>query len=329
MFIKTCYDFLNHLKAVKNGSEHTVRNYAIDLNALKAFLEKETLSNCKPEELPDKIHYNLPYDRRLAANDHRLSLADIDKKVLRRFLADMHAKNCNKSTIVRRISSLRTFFRYANTQGLLNTNPTEDLESPKADKRVPVTLSYDQVKTLFNQPDTSDFLGFRDRAILELFYSSGLRVSELVDLNRADVDFTGQLIKIRGKGKKERLIPMTQNAATWISSYLNHPERHQDVEGHQAQQDPEAIFLNKLGTRLSARSVDRSFEKYLRASGIAGKVTPHTIRHTIATHWLENGMDLKTIQEMLGHHSVSATTIYTRVSPKLKKEVYDETHPRA
>lgn len=329
MFIKACYQFLQHLKVVKNGSEHTVRNYAIDLNALKNFLEKESLSHCKAEELPDKIHYNLPYDRRLANNDHRLSLEDIDKKVLRRFLADLHAKNCNKSTIVRRISSLRTFFRFANMQGFIKSNPTEDLESPKADKRVPVSLSYDQVKRLFDQPETSDYLGFRDRAILELFYSSGLRVSELVALNRADIDAVGYLIRIRGKGKKERLIPITENAMTWLTSYLNHPERHQDIEGHQAQIDPEAVFLNKLGTRLSSRSVDRSFEQYLKGSGIAGKITPHTIRHTIATHWLENGMDLKTIQEMLGHQSVSATTIYTRVSPKLKKDVYDQAHPRA
>lgn len=329
MFIKTCYQFLEHLKVVKNGSEHTVRNYAIDLNALKDFLQREQLSHCQVEELPDKIHYNLPYDRRLANNDHRLSLDDIDRKVLRRFLADLHAKNCHKSTIVRRISSLRTFFKFAHRQGLIKQNPAEDLESPKTDKRLPVSLSYDQVKKLFDQPDTSDYLGFRDRAILELFYSSGLRVSELVALNRNDFDAKDLLIKIRGKGKKERLIPITQNAATWITSYLNHVERHQDIEGHQAQNDPEAIFLNKLGTRLSSRSVDRSFEKYLKASGIAGKVTPHTIRHTIATHWLENGMDLKTIQEMLGHHSVAATTIYTRVSAKLKKEVYDQAHPRA
>lgn len=329
MFIKLCYQFLEHLKVVKNGSEHTIRNYAIDLNALKAFLEKESLSHCKAEELPDKIRYNRPYSQRYIGNDAQLDLQTIDKKVLRRFLADLNAQRCNKSTIVRRLSSLRTFFKFATTQGVLARNPAEDLESPKTDKRIPVSLSYDQVKRLFEQPDTSDFLGFRDRVAMELFYSSGLRVSELVGLNRADLDVANLLIRIRGKGKKERIIPITKNAATWITSYLDHPERHQNVDGHQAQNDPEAIFLNKLGTRLSARSVDRSFEKYLKGSGLSGRITPHTIRHTIATHWLENGMDLKTIQVLLGHHSVSATTIYTQVSPKLKKEVYDKAHPRA
>ena len=197
------------------------------------------------------------------------------------------------------------------------------------DRRIPVSLSYQQVQKLFEQPDTTNYLGFRDRAIMELFYSSGLRVSELVGLNRSDFDHENLTIRVRGKGKKERLIPTTKNAATWVKAYLDHPERHQDFEGHQAQQDPEAIFLNKLGTRLTPRSVDRNFEKYLKGSGLGERVTPHTIRHSIATHWLENGMDLKTIQVILGHRSVAATTIYTRVSPKLKKEVYDEAHPRA
>ncbi len=164
---------------------------------------------------------------------------------------------------------------------------------------------------------------------MELFYSSGLRVSELVALNRSDVDAKNLLIKLRGKGKKERIVPITKNAAEWIQTYLEHPERYLDVDGHQAQVDSDAVFLNKLGTRLTLRSVDRGFDKYLKASGIANKITPHTIRHTIATHWLENGMDLKTIQVLLGHSSLATTTIYTQVSTKLKKKVYDKAHPRA
>jgi integrase/recombinase XerC len=185
------------------------------------------------------------------------------------------------------------------------------------------------VQRLFDQPRTEEYLGFRDRCIMELFYSSGLRVSELVALNRSDFDPQAFVVKLKGKGKKERVIPITKNAAGWISAYLNHPQRHSDEEGHLAQADPQAIFLNRLGTRLTARSVDRKFDLYLAASGLAGHVTPHTIRHTIATHWLENGMDLKTIQILLGHSSLATTTLYTHVSPKLKKEVYDKTHPRA
>ena len=329
MFVKACYQFLEHLRTVKNASEHTIRNYAIDLNALKGFMEDDLFPNLKPEDRPQKIDYQQPLDERFQGKDGLLEVKQIDKKLVRRFLADLKAKNQSPSTIVRRLSSLRTFFRYCVSQGLLQDSPIVDLESPKVEKRIPVSLSYEQVKKLFEQPDSTNYLGFRDRAIMELFYSSGLRVSELVALNRSDVDTEGLTVRIRGKGKKERVIPITKNAATWVRAYLDHPERLRDFEGHQAQQDPDAIFLNKLGTRLTARSVDRNFEKYLKASGLAGKVTPHTIRHTIATHWLEKGMDLKTIQMILGHRSIAATTIYTKVSPKLKKEVYDEAHPRA
>ncbi len=148
-------------------------------------------------------------------------------------------------------------------------------------------------------------------------------------MNREDFDQTNLLIRIRGKGQKERIVPLTKNAAHWIGAYLNHAQRQHAMDGHAAEIDTAAIFLNKGGTRLSPRSVDRNFDKYLTSSGMAGHVTPHTIRHTIATHWLENGMDLKTIQDILGHVSLATTTIYTHVSVKLKKQTYDKTHPRA
>jgi integrase/recombinase XerC len=162
---------------------------------------------------------------------------------------------------------------------------------------------------------------------MELFYSSGLRISELVGLNKPDFDTVNLTLRVKGKGKKERVIPITKNAAAWINSYLNHPERAMDSDRHQAEKNHDAIFLNKWGERLSVRSVDRNFQFFLKQSGLASKATPHTIRHTIATHWLENGMDLKTIQILLGHSSLSTTTIYTQVSTKLKKVVYDKAHP--
>lgn len=327
MFISTAYRFLEHLRIVKNASEHTIRNYSIDLNALKSYLEKEL--SCKPEDAPDKICYKSSFQDRWKGKDHLLSLEAIDKKAIRGFLAHLHANQQNKRTIVRRLSSLRSFFKYAMAHQLVAADPTEDLETLKLEKKIPVSLSYDQVKMFFEQPDTLNYLGFRDRAIMELFYSSGLRVSELVALNRSDFDVDGLLIKLQGKGKKERIVPITKNAADWIRAYLEHPERHQDIDGHMAQVDSEAVFLNKLGTRITLRSVDRNFDKYLKASGIASKVTPHTIRHTIATHWLENGMDLKTIQVLLGHSSLTTTTIYTQVSTTLKKKAYDKAHPRA
>ncbi len=329
MYIKACYLFLEHLKVSKNASEHTIRNYSIDLNGLKSFLEKNHLANEKPEKLPPKIRYDQSYQDRYTANDDILNLEDIDRRSIRGFLAFLSANRASKSTIIRKISSLRTFFKWAFCEQIIPFNPTEDIETPKAQKRIPVSLDYHQIQTLFEQPDTSNYLGFRDRTIMELFYSSGLRVSELVALDRGDIDFRNQLIKLKGKGKKERIVPITESAARWIREYLEHEERHHDMDGHHAEENPDAIFLNKLGTRLSSRSVDRKFRGYLISSGLAANVTPHTVRHTIATHWLENGMDLKTIQALLGHSSLSTTTIYTKVSPQLKKQVYDKAHPRA
>lgn len=328
-YIKSCYDFLEHIKVVKNASEHTIRNYAIDLNSLKDFLENVELKIMKPEDLPDKIRYNQDYSLRYTAKDGLLPLDMINRKTIREFLASLNENQKNKRTIIRRISSLRSFFKYCFTNRLITSNPLEDIESPKVEKKVPLSLSYEQLQKLFDQPDTASLLGFRDRTIMELFYSSGLRVSELVALNRRDFDRKNLLLKLKGKGKKERIVPITKNACEWIQAYLDHSERHQEIHGHMAQVDNEAIFLNRLGTRLTSRSVDRNFDKYLTCSGLAGTVTPHTIRHTIATHWLENGMDLKTIQVLLGHTSLATTTIYTQVSGKLKKKVYDEAHPRA
>ncbi len=323
MLIKAAYDFLEYLRSVKNASEHTVRNYAIDLNALLQFLKQQ---HCSAEALPEKISYMQEYEDRDRRYDDLLSFHQIDRQVIRTFMANLDVK---KRTIVRRLSSLRSFFKFCMLQGLVQQSPLELIESPKLDKRIPLSLNFDQVQHLFDQPDISHYLGFRDRCIMELFYSSGLRVSELVLLNRTDVDIRGLVIRLLGKGKKERIIPITKNAADWIVSYLDHEQRHKSCEGHLAEVDSKAIFLNRNGTRLSTRSVDRKFDKHLTASGLAGKVTPHTIRHTIATHWLENGMDLKTIQLLLGHSSLSTTTLYTHVSTRLKKEVYDKAHPRA
>lgn len=328
-YVPTAYQFLRHLKVAKNASEHTLRNYCIDLNALKQFLESEHHGHSKAEDLPSKIRHDEDYDGRWKGNDELLILGDIDRNIIRKFIANLNKNNASKRTIVRRLSSLRSFFKYCFSQQIIRSNPAEDIESPKIEKRVPYSLSFDEVQKLFDQPDTSDYLGFRDRVIMELFYSSGLRVSELVALNREDFDAKNLLIKLKGKGKKERVVPITKNASEWIIAYLEHAERHRDIDGHLGQQDDQAIFLNKLGTRLSPRSVDRKFDKYLTASGLAGKVTPHTIRHTIATHWLENGMDLKTIQVLLGHSSLATTTIYTQVSTKVKKETYDKAHPHA
>ncbi|CDZ81116.1 Tyrosine recombinase XerD [Candidatus Rubidus massiliensis] len=326
MFKQAAYQFLQYLKIAKNASEHTLRNYTIDLNSFKTYLETQLFP--KDTLFERKIDYTscmyLPEPDKTS-----LDLKKIERIHIRGYLAYLNQSQKNKKTIVRHLSSIRTFFKFACSQNLLTHNPTEELETPKIEKKIPYSMTIEEIQVLFSQPDTTSILGFRDRVIMELFYSSGLRVSELVGLNRSDFDDDSLLLKIRGKGKKERIVPITKNAADWIISYLNHPERHLDTDEHAAEVDHSAIFLNKHGKRITTRSVDRNFDKFLKMSGLAGKVTPHTIRHTIATHWLENGMDLKTIQVLLGHQSLTTTTIYTQVSTRLKKKVYDETHPRA
>lgn len=291
-FLETVERFLSYLKLSSGVSEHTLRAYSIDFRYFIQFCSEENLL-----------------------------LKDITKRLIRKYLSYLSTQKKSNQTILRRLSSLRSLFKYCMKENLIEENPLEEIESLKKEKKLPVSLVYDQVLILFSKPDLSSYFGFRDRVIMELFYSSGLRLSELVGLNRKDFDCKNLILTIYGKGKKVRKAPITQTAANWIQELLNHPERIEN--------DGQAIFLNKWGKRLTARSVDRNFSYYLKQSGLFEKITPHTIRHTIATHWLENGMDLKTIQLLLGHASLSTTTIYTHVSPKLKREVYEKTHPRA
>ena len=282
--------FLTHLKLMKGVSEHTLRGYSTDLQGFRAFLQENTIEA-------------------------------ITKRSIRRYLAHLHESRAATRTVLRRLSALRSFFKFAMREKIAAQNPLEEIDSPKREKKLPVSINYAQVQHLLAQPDLSSIFGVRDRAIMELMYSSGLRLSEIVGLNKCDFDSKGLQLSVFGKGKKQRIAPITQMAADWMLKYLEHPER-EEVE-------PVPIFLNRWGKRLNARSVDRNFAVYLKSSGLSERITPHTIRHTIATHWLENGMDLKTIQVLLGHTSLATTTIYTHVSSKLKREVYDQTHPRA
>lgn len=285
--------FITHLRVAKGVSEHTLRAYTSDL---------QKFSSIFPEDM---------------------RVQDISKREVRKFLASLCDQKKGTKTVLRALSALRSLYKFALREKWVESNPLIDIESPKKEKKIPVSISYSQVEHLFSQADLSTYIGFRDRVIMELFYSSGLRLSELVGLNRNDFDLSSHTLIIFGKGKKQRNTPITESAAQWIQSYLDHAERSL------IEQDSQAIFLNRFGKRLSARSVDRGFAGYLKMSGLADKITPHTIRHTIATHWLEKGMDLKTIQLLLGHSSLSTTTIYTHVSTKLKREVYDRAHPRS
>lgn len=280
--------FLDYLKNIRNSSEHTLRNYRIDLEHFKEFLQE------------------IPFEQ-------------VERRDLRGFLAWLTDQNKSKRTIARKLSTIRSFYKFLLSRQLIPSDPTEELDSPKLEKRIPVSISYAEVERLFAMPDTETLLGLRDRVIMELFYSSGLRLSELTALKRDQIDFESGLIRVLGKGKKERLVPITKSAVEWLKTYLAHPERTPSP----------TLFLNRFGNPITPRSIDRHFQRYLLASGLSARITPHTIRHAIATHWLERGMDLKLIQELLGHECLATTTIYTHVSTTLKRKVYEEAHPRA
>ncbi len=310
-FFQVACRFLHHLGVAKGVSEHTLRGYSIDLNSFLTFTEEELHGKRVSPPIQPAV-----------AGEGKLLMGEVSKRQIRRYLSHLYEEKASSRTVLRRLSALRSLYKYAMREKIVADNPMEEIDSPKKEKKLPVSIAYEQVQHLFNQPDLSSPFGLRDRAIMELFYSSGLRLSEVSGLNRRDFDQRNRILSVFGKGKKQRQSPITETAAKWICDYLNHPERT-EVPGEKA------IFLNKWGKRLTPRSIDRNFAAYLKASGLSERITPHTIRHTIATHWLEKGMDLKTIQMLLGHTSLATTTIYTHVSPKLKREVYDKTHPRA
>ena len=322
-FVFCAYKFLHYLSICKNASVHTLRNYCMDLDGFKTFFEEQILK-VPADKRSAKLHVSL-----IAAEveGRSFSIQEIEKYVLRGYLAAVSARATTKKSVLRKLSTLRSLFKYLLKEKLISVSPMDEIDSPKQDKRLPHPLTYAQVMRLMEQPDRVSYLGRRDRAVMELLYSSALRISELCGLNRADFDPKARRLRVMGKGKKERYVPITQTAAEQLSIYLDDSERYLNTDEHKAEQDTQAIFLNKWGKRITVRSLDRLFKGYLLKSGLSGKITPHTIRHTIATHWLEKGMDLKTIQLLLGHASLGTTTIYTQVSTRLKKEVYEKAHP--
>ena len=301
-YIEAQEDYLRYLHAVRQASLHTLRNYRIDLTQFVGFLKEYT-------------------------RKENIAVDDVTKRLIRVFLAKLHEGKLSKKSVARKLSSLRSFYTYLCKQQTISSNPFLEIERVKLDRKLPKVMTYEQVEVFFAQPNIAEYLGLRDRVMMEFFYSSGLRLSELVLLERLDVDVERQCVRVHGKGSRERIVPITKTALTFLHQYLKHPERHLDTKEHRAEKDTKALFLNKWGTRLSARSVDRGFREYLLKSGLVDKITPHIIRHTIATHLLEKGMDVKAIQALLGHRSLATTTIYTQVSSKKKKEVYDAAHP--
>lgn len=279
--------FVNYLKIEKNASRHTIINYTEDLKGFSAFLQDKPL---------EEVNYLM----------------------IRKFLAALRSNEYQKKTIARKLSTLRSFFKFLYKEGYLKSNPMSTVSTPRIDKKLPQFLDVTSVERLIESPKTKDIWGLRDRAIMEILYSSGMRVSELVGLNIEDVDFIGGVAKVMGKGRKERICPIGEKASGALRNYLN--KRSRSVE---------ALFLNRSGGRLHDRSVRRIIDKYIQKISLREKISPHTFRHSFATHLLERGADLRSVQELLGHKNLSTTQIYTHITAERLKSVYDKAHPRA
>ncbi len=287
--------FFVYLEAGRGASPHTIRNYGTDLREFFAFLG-------------DK------------------KLAEVDPLLVRSFLAHLKSRNHSRATLSRKLAVLRSFFKYLSRENHLKTNPLLGISSPKKEKKLPQFLDLGEVTHLLEAPTAKTWEGKRDRSILETLYSSGVRVSELVGLNQEDADLLSGLLKIRGKGKKERIVPIGEKALQAVRSYLDGvPARFQKKED-----GPHgALYLNRSGTRLTDRSVRRLIVKYARQISLKQGISPHTLRHTFATHLLDRGADLRSVQELLGHANLSTTQIYTHVTTRRLQEAYTMAHPRA
>ena len=237
----------------------------------------------------------------------------------------LNEKQYSKVTVARKLATLRSFYKFLVKRNQISSNPVGVLRTPKQEKKLPRFLEYEEVRKLLETPPVNNWLGARDRAIFETLYSTGIRVSELVGLNMDDIDFLGEAVHVRGKGKKERIAPIGSSALQAIQHYLEFRSKREQSNSNF---DPKVLFVNKHGRRLSTRSVRRKMDKYLKLAGLDPSISPHTLRHSFATHMLNNGADLRSIQELLGHQSLSTTQIYTHLKTSQLKEVYQSTHPR-
>lgn len=301
--------FLEFLKFEKHFSDYTVHCYGADLMQLSRFLVFGGDSSATPMDL--------------GAADAKLLACD--PVAIREFMAFMFARKYARSTTARKLASLRSFYRQLVRREKIEVNPLSSVRTPRQEKRLPKCLDVEQISRLLATPGDTDMLGTRDRAMMEVLYSSGLRVSELVALERQDMDLAEGIIRVRGKGRKDRLTPLGSRASAALDVYFQARQAEGKTQGPHAAR----VFVNKHGTPLSARSVRRKMDKYLMAAGIPAGVSPHTLRHSFATHLLNNGADLRSVQELLGHQSLSTTQIYTHLTTARMKQVYDQAHPRA
>ncbi len=290
--------FTSWLDAEKGYSGHTVSGYRRDLEEFM-----ENLGNVR--------------------------LSAIESAHIRRYVVSLHGRN-NSATVGRKLSALRTFFRYLQRQDLIGHDPVAGITGPKVGRTIPVFLTVDEAFLLLETPNEKDRFMLRDRALLELLYSTGIRVAELVSRDIADLDFANEVLRVRGKGNKERLVPVGLPAAEAVTAWL--PQRQQLMSaraGRGREAEKKALFLNGRGGRLTTRSVERMVRGYGERAGITQIVTPHALRHSFATHLLEMGADLRSVQELLGHASLSTTQRYTHLTLDHLSEVYDRAHPMA
>jgi len=327
--------FLSYLQAERASSPHTLKNYASDLQQFRSFLRKNGLARAKPilsEACPEPCRrIEGPVVSGVERGDtwqQAIDLAEIDVLTVRAFIADLHANGIARSSIARKLATLRSFFRYLCREAVVQANPAKLVSTPKLPTRLPPHLSVDEVDRLLAAPAGHDARGARDRAILELFYASGIRLSELIGLDVPHLDLREGLVKVKGKGNRERIVPIGSKAIAALRRYL---DRRGELipASKRGRLAPQALFLNRLGGRLSTRSVARILLTYLKRSGLGPKITPHGLRHSYATHLLEAGADLRAIQELLGHSRLSTTQRYTHVNLDHLMAVYDKAHPRA
>jgi integrase/recombinase XerC len=290
-------EFLRHLALEKNASTHTVKSYREDLTQAVDFF-RARLGSKRPEP------------------------GQLTTRLLRAWVVWLHEQGYAKTTLARRIAAVRSWCRFLCRQGLMPSNPADGLRGPRQDKKLPHFLAEDAMTRLLHLPPANTTLGLRDRAILESLYSAGLRVSELTGLNLADLDLDSGLATVRGKGKRERLALFGTRALEALERWLEVRGRFPDKQGA-------AVFLNKNGTRLTSRSVGRLLQKYRALAGIDAKTSPHSLRHSFATHLLDRGADIRSVQELLGHRSLATTQIYTHVTTQRLQESYRKAHPRA
>jgi integrase/recombinase XerC len=343
----TVEQFLHYLKFEKRFSEHTAKCYGADLAQFSGFLLNRSngapgsgitnqgsgagdlatagLRPPAPEAwaAPEAGTATAVATQTEQDVDQRLLAVDVDEA--RTYLAYLNEKGYSKATIARKLATLRSFYKFLVKTNRCSSNPMTAIRTPKQEKKLPRFLEYEEVKRLIETPPTDSWLGARDRAILETLYSTGIRVSELVALNMDDIDFLSEVLHIRGKGKKERITPISSSALQAIQHYMEFRNKRAQNNNNF---DARVLFVNKHGQRLSTRSVRRKMDKYLKVAGLDPAISPHTLRHSFATHMLNNGADLRSVQELLGHQSLSTTQVYTHLTTRKLKEVYDNSHPR-